>query len=119
MFRMGGRAVVAATFFAAVSGSAMLAAADPAGMVLAQTADSSQERTRQDCIRNGGWYTEGGCEYESKAKAAAMARDKQACERDDFRPKPSRLCDYCAYKAYCPAWGGDPSLAQQLVAASA
>jgi hypothetical protein len=82
MFRMGGRAVVAATFFAAVSGSAMLAAADPAGMVLAQTADSSQERTRQDCIRNGGWYTEGGCEYESKAKAAAMARDKQACERD-------------------------------------
>jgi hypothetical protein len=82
MLRMGGTAVVAATFFVAVSGSAMLAAADPAGMVLAQTADSSQERTRQDCIRNGGWYTEGGCEYESKAKAAAMARDKQACERD-------------------------------------
>jgi hypothetical protein len=83
MFRMGGTAVVAATFFVAVSGSAMLAAAaDPAGMVLAQAADSSQERTRQDCIRNGGWYTEGGCEYESKAKAAAMDRDKQQCERD-------------------------------------
>jgi hypothetical protein len=82
MFRMGGTAVVAATFFVAVSGSAMLAAADPAGMVLAQAADSSQERTRQDCIRNGGWYTEGGCEYESKAKAAAMDRDKQACERE-------------------------------------
>jgi hypothetical protein len=83
MFRMGGTVVAAATFFVAVSGSAMLAtAADPAGMVLAQAADSSQERTRQDCIRNGGWYTEGGCEYESKAKAAAMTRDKQACERD-------------------------------------
>ena len=33
-----------------------------------------------------------------------------ACQREDFRPKPSRLCDFCAYKAYCPAWGGDPSL---------
>ena len=37
-----------------------------------------------------------------------------ACEREDFRPKTSRLCDYCAYKAYCPAWGGDPSLARPV-----
>ncbi len=83
MFRMGGAAVVAATLFVAVSGSAMIAAAaDPAGTVLAQAKDPAQERTRQDCIRNGGWYTEGGCEYETKAKAAAMERDKQACQRD-------------------------------------
>ena len=32
---------------------------------------------------------------------------ERACERDDFRPKPSRLCDYCAFRAYCPAFGGD------------
>jgi putative RecB family exonuclease len=36
---------------------------------------------------------------------------ERACEREDFRPRPSRLCDFCAYKAYCPAWGGDPALA--------
>jgi putative RecB family exonuclease len=36
---------------------------------------------------------------------------ERACARDDFRPKPSRLCDYCSYKAYCPAFGGDPALA--------
>ena len=34
-----------------------------------------------------------------------------ACERDDFRPRPSTLCSYCAYQRWCPAYGGDPSLA--------
>jgi putative RecB family exonuclease len=44
---------------------------------------------------------------ERKVKAVWTAVER-ACERDDFRPKPSRLCDWCAYKAYCPAFGGDP-----------
>lgn len=26
----------------------------------------------------------------------------------DFRPKPSRLCDWCAHHAHCPAFGGTP-----------
>ena len=26
----------------------------------------------------------------------------------DFRPNPSRLCDYCDHKALCPAFGGTP-----------
>jgi putative RecB family exonuclease len=30
-----------------------------------------------------------------------------ACEREDFRPRPGRLCDYCAYHQLCPAVGGD------------
>ena len=34
-----------------------------------------------------------------------------ACERDDFRPKPSTLCNFCAYQRWCPEYGGDPSLA--------
>jgi len=34
-----------------------------------------------------------------------------ACERDDFRPKPSTLCSYCAYQRWCPEYGGDPSRA--------
>jgi putative RecB family exonuclease len=45
---------------------------------------------------------------ERKVKAVWSAVER-ACERDDFRPKPSRLCDWCAFKAYCPAFGGDPA----------
>ena len=38
-----------------------------------------------------------------------------ACARDDFRPHPSRLCDWCAFRDYCPAFGGDPARARELV----
>jgi putative RecB family exonuclease len=36
---------------------------------------------------------------------------ERACEREDFRPNPSRLCEWCAFKAYCPSFGGDVTLA--------
>lgn len=36
---------------------------------------------------------------------------EKACASDDFRPRPSKLCGYCSFKAYCPAFGGDPALA--------
>ncbi|MCH9760963.1 MAG: RecB family exonuclease [Actinomycetia bacterium] len=26
----------------------------------------------------------------------------------DFRPSPSRLCDWCAHRAHCPVFGGNP-----------
>ncbi len=26
----------------------------------------------------------------------------------DFRPSPSRACDWCAHRPLCPAWGGTP-----------
>ena len=45
--------------------------------------------------------------------AAVWAAVERACHDEDFRPHPSRLCDFCAYKAYCPAWGGDPAEAGQ------
>jgi putative RecB family exonuclease len=35
---------------------------------------------------------------------------ERACGSEDFRPKPGYLCNYCAYRAYCPAVGGDLSL---------
>jgi putative RecB family exonuclease len=38
---------------------------------------------------------------------------ERACERDDFRPQPSRLCDFCAFQAYCPTFGGDPAEARR------
>ena len=33
-----------------------------------------------------------------------------ACEREDFRPRPSRLCRLCCYQQLCPAQGGSLSL---------
>ncbi len=46
---------------------------------------------------------------------AVWAAVEQACAREDFRPRPGRLCDHCAYHRYCPAFGGD--LAQLAVPA--
>ncbi len=33
---------------------------------------------------------------------------ERACEHDDFRPKTSALCNWCSFKQYCPAYGGNP-----------
>jgi putative RecB family exonuclease len=33
---------------------------------------------------------------------------EQATERQDFRPRPSRLCDWCNHQALCPTFGGTP-----------
>jgi len=33
---------------------------------------------------------------------------ERARSRADWRPRPSRICDWCAYKALCPAFGGTP-----------
>jgi putative RecB family exonuclease len=49
--------------------------------------------------------------------AAIWSAVERACARDDFRPKPSRLCDYCAFRAYCPAVGGDLEAARLAVSA--
>jgi putative RecB family exonuclease len=40
---------------------------------------------------------------------AIWAAIERACERDDFRPRPSRLCDFCSFREWCPAWGGNPA----------
>jgi putative RecB family exonuclease len=39
---------------------------------------------------------------------------ERACDREDFRPQPSRLCEWCSFRAYCPAFGGDPAAARVL-----
>ncbi len=31
---------------------------------------------------------------------------ERACERDDFQPRPSRLCEYCSFQARCPVFAG-------------
>lgn len=52
-----------------------------------------------------------GVERKTNAMQAAIAT---ACEREDFRPRPGRLCEYCSFQAYCPAFGGDPIDAAEL-----
>lgn len=36
---------------------------------------------------------------------------ERACEREDFQPRPSPLCRFCAFQAFCPAFGGEPPAA--------
>ncbi len=43
---------------------------------------------------------------------------ERACANDDFRPHPSRLCEWCSFREFCPAFGGDPERARELVTAS-
>ncbi|GAA1172507.1 RecB family exonuclease [Pseudonocardia alaniniphila] len=33
---------------------------------------------------------------------------RTAGESGDFRPNPSKLCEWCSHKALCPAWDGTP-----------
>jgi len=42
---------------------------------------------------------------------AVWSAVERACAQEDFRPKPGRLCEWCGFKAYCPAFGGDIALA--------
>jgi putative RecB family exonuclease len=42
---------------------------------------------------------------------------ERACEREDFRPHASPLCSWCAFQAWCPAFGGDPARAALEAAA--
>ena len=36
---------------------------------------------------------------------------ERACATGDFRPNTSRLCDWCNFRQWCPAFGGDPERA--------
>ncbi len=44
---------------------------------------------------------------ERKVKALWTAIER-AATTGDWRPRTSRLCDWCDYKDLCPAWGGTP-----------
>ncbi len=37
---------------------------------------------------------------------AVWSAIESSMRRRDFRPNPSRLCDWCDHKVRCPAWGG-------------
>jgi putative RecB family exonuclease len=37
---------------------------------------------------------------------------ERACANDDFRPRTGPLCNWCNFKEFCPAYGGDPTRAR-------
>lgn len=43
--------------------------------------------------------------------AAVWSAVERACSSGEFRPRPSALCDHCAFRQWCPAFGGDPDQA--------
>ena len=48
----------------------------------------------------------------SRRRAEAVwSAIERACAAEDFRPKPSALCAWCAFQALCPAFGGTPPVA--------
>ena len=48
---------------------------------------------------------------------AVWAAIQRATERNDWRPSPSKLCDWCTHQAICPAFGGTPPPLPSPVAA--
>ncbi len=50
----------------------------------------------------------------ARKSTALWTAIESACTRDDFRARPSKLCDFCSFKPYCPAHGGDPEQASEL-----
>jgi putative RecB family exonuclease len=42
---------------------------------------------------------------------AVWSAVERACTTGDFRPRQSKLCDWCSFRQWCPAFGGDPALA--------
>jgi putative RecB family exonuclease len=55
-----------------------------------------------------------GLEQRTSAIWKAVER---ACANEDFRPRPSPLCNWCSFQDYCPSFGGDPARARELVGA--
>jgi putative RecB family exonuclease len=50
-----------------------------------------------------------------EAKVGAIWQSIQrANATDSFKPKPGRLCDWCAFQQWCPSFGGDPDDARRL-----
>ena len=55
----------------------------------------------------------------TRCPRTAWSAIEQACRNDDFRPRPSPLCNYCRFREFCPAYGGDPDQASVVLGATA
>ena len=43
---------------------------------------------------------------------AVWSAVERACTTGDFRPNQSKLCDWCSFQKWCPAFNGNPDLAE-------
>jgi putative RecB family exonuclease len=50
--------------------------------------------------------------------SAVWSAIERACENEDFRPRPSALCNWCSFQSLCPIYGGDPAQASEFTGAS-
>ena len=48
---------------------------------------------------------------------AVMRAIRTACNRGDFRPRPSALCSFCSFREFCPSFGGEPANAAPVLLA--
>jgi putative RecB family exonuclease len=48
---------------------------------------------------------------------AVWSAIERACRDEDFRPRTSPLCNYCRFRAFCPAYGGNPDDASRVLGA--
>jgi putative RecB family exonuclease len=55
--------------------------------------------------------TEQSLSFLPKRTAAVFSAIEKACTTGQFRTSPGPLCNYCAFRQWCPEFGGDPSKA--------
>jgi putative RecB family exonuclease len=52
--------------------------------------------------------TEQSLRGQRQRAVAVWTAIERACRDEDFRPHPSPLCNYCRFREFCPAYGGNP-----------
>jgi putative RecB family exonuclease len=55
--------------------------------------------------------TEQGLRGQRTKTLAVWSAIERACRDEDFRPRTGPLCRFCRFRDFCPAYGGDPSMA--------
>jgi putative RecB family exonuclease len=55
--------------------------------------------------------TEQSVRFLPKRTTAVWSAVERACASGDFKPRTGPLCGFCAFKTWCPSFGGDPALA--------
>jgi putative RecB family exonuclease len=55
--------------------------------------------------------TEQSVRFLPKRTTAVWSAVERACASGDFKPRTGPLCGFCAFKTWCPSFGGDPDLA--------
>ncbi len=55
--------------------------------------------------------SEQATDFVAARTAAVWKAVERACLTGDFQPRPTALCELCAFRPWCPAFGGDPERA--------